>query len=140
MNHPSVGLGVIVTRGGEVLLVRRRNVHGDGTWSTPGGHIDFGETPEECAAREVFEETGVTIADIAFRAMTSDVFHAQGRHYVTLWFDARHVSGEGIVEAPEEIAEVGWFTWNALPAPLFLCFENLLAGRCYPRPAHPATG
>lgn len=140
MNQPRVGLGVIVTRGSEVLLVRRRNVHGDGTWSTPGGHIDFGETPEDCASREVFEETGVTISDIAFRAMTNDVFPAQGRHYVTLWFDARHVSGEGVVGAPEEIAEVGWFTWKALPAPLFLCFETLLAGRCYPRPAHPATG
>jgi 8-oxo-dGTP diphosphatase len=42
---PRVGVGAIVTRNGQVLLVRRKNVHGAGTWSTPGGHLKDGETP-----------------------------------------------------------------------------------------------
>jgi 8-oxo-dGTP diphosphatase len=43
---PRVGVGVIITRDDQVLLLKRKNVHGSGCWSTPGGHLDFGETPE----------------------------------------------------------------------------------------------
>lgn len=46
---PRVGVGVIITKDQHVLLLRRHSVHGAGTWSTPGGHLDFGESPEACA-------------------------------------------------------------------------------------------
>jgi 8-oxo-dGTP diphosphatase len=132
--QPGVGVGVIVTKGDRVLLLRRRHVHGSGTWSTPGGHLDYGESPEDCAVREVKEETAVDITRIEFRAVANDFFEAEGRHYVTLWFQAEHLSGEADVAAPQEMAEVGWFRWDELPRPLFLPFRNLLGGRCYPRP------
>src|SRR5437879_796805 len=66
---PFVGIGCIVVRNGELLLVRNRR----GFWSTPGGHLDFGETPEACAARETIEETGVGITNVEFVAVTYDV-------------------------------------------------------------------
>lgn len=62
MIHPNVGVGIIIEKDDQVLLLRRRNVLGDGTWSTPGGHLDYGETPEECAVREAHEETGVHVS------------------------------------------------------------------------------
>lgn len=126
-----VGVGAIVSRGEQVLLVRRRNVHGAGTWSTPGGHLDFGEAPEECAAREVREETGVEIVDVRFKAITNDVFEAEGKHYITIWMEGRYLSGEPTVCAAYEMSEVGWFSWDALPRPLFLSLRNLLEGRYY---------
>lgn len=52
-DQPRIGVGSIVSRGDEILLVRRASVHGWGTWSTPGGHLDHGETLEACAAREM---------------------------------------------------------------------------------------
>ena len=52
MNAPRAGVGVVITRGDKVLLLPRKNVHGEGTWSTPGGHLEFGETLEACAVRE----------------------------------------------------------------------------------------
>jgi len=51
-SQPKVGVAIIVTRGDKVLLMKRMGPHGHGTWSTPGGHLEFGESPEECAARE----------------------------------------------------------------------------------------
>jgi len=135
--RPKVGVGVIIRRGDEILLVRRAGAHGSGTWSTPGGHLESGETPEQCAARETQEETGVEIDDIRFRAVTNDVFEDDGKHYVTLWMEGRYRAGQAVVAAAYEMSEIGWFHWDRLPAPLFLPLQNLLAGRCYPNDGTP---
>jgi 8-oxo-dGTP diphosphatase len=129
---PRVGVGIIITRDQQVLLLRRRNVHGAGAWSTPGGHLDFGESPGACAVREVKEETGLDIDAVTFRAITNDVFIAEGRHYITIWMEGRYTSGEPILAAPYEASEIGWFSWDALPQPLFLPLQHLLDGHCYP--------
>jgi 8-oxo-dGTP diphosphatase len=129
---PRVGVGVIITRDQQVLLLRRRNVHGAATWSTPGGHLDFGESPEQCALREVKEETGLDIDTVAFRAITNDVFATEGRHYITIWMEGRYTGGEPILAAPYEASEIGWFPWDALPQPLFLPLQHLLDGQRYP--------
>lgn len=131
---PRVGVGVIITRDQQVLLLRRRNVHGAETWSTPGGHLDFGESPEQCAQREVKEETGLDIDTVAFRAITNDVFAAEGRHYITIWMEGRYSGGEPILAAPCEASEIDWFPWDALPQPLFLPLQHLLDGNRYPPP------
>ncbi len=128
--RPGVGVGVVVTRGNEVLLVRRRH-HGAGSWSTPGGYVDPGESFEGCAAREVLEETGVVVDDVAFLAVTNDI-HADGKHNVTIWLSARVASGEATVAAPEELEEVGWFPWDDLPGPLYQSTRNFVEGRTYP--------
>jgi ADP-ribose pyrophosphatase YjhB (NUDIX family) len=98
MNAPRVGVGVVITRGDEVLLLHRKNVHGEGTWSTPGGHLEFGETPEACAAREVLEETGVQVGNICFVSITNDVFD-ESRHYITIWMRGEYQGGEAHVAA-----------------------------------------
>ena len=132
--EPRIGVGIIIRRGDEVLLIRRKNVHGSGSWSTPGGHLDYGESPENCAVREAMEETGVVVSNVRFRGITNDVFEAEGRHYVTVWMEGEHQAGEPVVGAPHEMSEASWFRWEDLPEPLFLSLENLLAGRCYPPP------
>jgi 8-oxo-dGTP diphosphatase len=130
-----VGLGVIVSRSGRILMLRRSNVHGDGSWSVPGGHIDAGESLEECAKREVAEETGVTIKDIRFLAVTNDIFEAEEKHYVTIWMAAEYDGGDAFVAAPYEASHVGWFDPSKPPRPLFVPVENLMNGRHYPEDA-----
>jgi 8-oxo-dGTP diphosphatase len=127
-----VGVSVIIKKGDRILLEKRAHTHGAGTWGPPSGHIDYGETPEDTAARETQEETGVSISDVKFRCVTNDVFQADHKHFITLWFEARYVSGEPEVKAPDEEANVGWFTWDALPEPLFLPLKHLLEGKTYP--------
>ena len=130
--HPGVGVGVgvVVRRGDEVLLVRRLH-HGAGSWATPGGYLDPGESFEACAARETWEETGVRIKDVSYVAVANDV-HADGKHNVTIWLIARVASGEAHVAAPGELDAVGWFRWDRLPDPIYRSTRNLLDGRTYP--------
>jgi 8-oxo-dGTP diphosphatase len=130
--HPQVGVAIIVTRGEQVLLMKRKGPHGTGTWSTPGGHLEFGETPEGCAAREAKEEVGIDVVDIRFRAVTNDVFEATGRHYITIWMEGRSDSGEPRIAAEREVSEIGWYAWDSLPEPLFLPLENLIKAKSYP--------
>ena len=63
-DDPRVGVAVVIERDGQVLLMKRKNVHGAGTWAVPGGHLEFGETPEECAVRETREEVGIAISGV----------------------------------------------------------------------------
>jgi 8-oxo-dGTP diphosphatase len=125
---PSVGVGVVVRLGRQILLVRRHGAHGAGTWSPPGGNLDFGESPADCAAREVEEETGVRIASPTFAGVTNDVFREENRHYVTLRFEADHESGTARPAAQDELTAVAWFRDTALPDPLFAPFQRYLAG------------
>lgn len=126
---PNVGIGCVVVRDGKLLLVRSRG----GFWSTPGGHLDFGESPEDCAVRETFEETGVTVSTLEFVAITNDVLVDVGKHYLTVWMRGEANDDSTRIGDRAEISELGWFSPDQLPRPLHLYFENLLAGRCWPR-------
>jgi 8-oxo-dGTP diphosphatase len=128
---PRVGTAIIITKNDKVLLMKRKGPHGTGTWSTPGGHLDFGETPETCAAREAKEEVGLEVVDIRFRSVTNDLFEASGRHYITVWMEGKPV-GEPFIASKREVEEIGWFAWDALPKPLFLPLENLVNENSYP--------
>ena len=128
---PRVGTATIITRDDKVLLMKRKGTRGKGTWSTPGGHLDFGETPEECAAREAKEEVGAEVVDIRFRAVTNDVFEAEGKHYITIWMEGRTVN-EPFIASEREVEEIGWYAWDALPQPLFLPLENFVKQNSYP--------
>ena len=134
VSAPQVGVGCIVVRGdGHLLMVQNHR----GFWSTPGGHLDFGESPAECAARETFEESGVRVTAVEFVALTNDVLHDAGRHYVTIWMRADVEDSATIIGDPAEIAAAHWFAPNNLPQPRHVYFENLLAGRSWPpRPAN----
>jgi 8-oxo-dGTP diphosphatase len=135
LQRPLVGIGVIIRKDGQILLMKRQNSHGDGTWSVPGGHLEYGETPQECAIREAREETGVLIANPTFFTITNDIFEDDHKHYVTIWLECVYVSGEPVINSQREMSQIGWFPQTSLPEPLFLPMKNLLAGDCMP-PVH----
>ena len=132
MNYPRVGVAVIFMRNNRLLLIKRKKSHGAGSWAVPGGHLEFGESPEECAIRETREEVGLEISDVRFVAITNDVFPENNLHYITIWMKGDCPSGEPKKASQDEVAELGWFSWDALPSPLFIPLENLINGRRYP--------
>lgn len=124
--RPRIGVAAIIINGDKILLGKRKNAHGEGTWSTPGGHLEFGESLEQCARREVLEETGLMLKNVRSGPYTNDIFVQEHKHYITIYMIADYVSGTPLVMEPEKCEQWQWFSWNALPKPLFLPLENLL--------------
>lgn len=129
---PRVGVGVIVLRDGLVLLGERIGAHGAGTWALPGGHLEFGESVEQCAWREVLEETGLDVQLIGPGPYTSDVFVDEQRHYVTLFVLARSARGEPRRCEPHKCARWQWRRWSEMPMPLFAPLRTLRASGYVP--------
>jgi ADP-ribose pyrophosphatase YjhB (NUDIX family) len=97
-SHPLVGVGVVVFRETDVLLIRRGKPPRLGEWSLPGGAQLLGETVVTTAAREVEEETGVTFTDLQFLEVIDIIFRDQEDavqyHYTILDYSAIWESGE----------------------------------------------
>lgn len=121
-NIVRVGVVVIIRRQHKILLGLRKGNHGGGTWSLPGGHIEFGEEPVEAARREVLEETGLHLGDIHVwrtQPWVNTYFFESNKQYITLFFESSQIGGEPKVMEPPKCERWEWFRHNELPTPLF---------------------
>ncbi len=110
---------VVVDDAGRVLLGRRSD---NGRWAVISGILEPGEQPAVAVAREVLEETGVTVEVEGLAAVATDrdvVVYPNGdrAQYLDLTFACRPVHGDAHV-ADDESTDVGWFPPDALPEPL----------------------
>ena len=124
--RPLVGVAVIIRKNRKVLLGKRRNAHGEGTWQFPGGHLEYFESIENCAKREVWEETGLKIKNLKCATFTNDIFEKEKKHYITLFITADYEAGRVRVMEPHKCQIWKWYKWPELTDPLFLPIINLL--------------
>ncbi len=131
--RPQIGVGVVFVRDGRVFLAKRQGAHGEGTWAAAGGHLEAGESLEECARREAWEELGVTVGDLRFLCVGNII--AYGKHYVDIEFLGTIGGQEPRLVEPERFSESGWFPLDGLPQPLFhaarFALDALRTGRYY---------
>ncbi len=125
---------MVFIRDGKVFLAQRSGSHGDATWGSAGGHLEFGESLEDCARREAQEELGVTIGEL--RALCLSNIVAYDRHYVDVEFLGDIGDQEPMpLAADGSFGDYGWFPLNDPPQPLFepmrLAISSLLSGRWY---------
>ena len=128
-----MGVGVLFVREGEVFLAKRQGSHGEDTWASAGGHLEWGESLEECARREAYEELGVRVGDLRFLCLSNII--AYGRHYVNVEFLGDIGDQEPALVEPESFSESGWFPLQSLPQPLYIAvshgLESLRSGNQY---------
>ena len=105
----SPAMMVLVTRGRELLLARA-NRFPTAMYSALAGFVEPGETIEDCIHREVHEEVGIDVDDLAYFASQSWAFP----HSLMIAYTARYAGGE-LTPDGAEIADVRWFAVDALP-------------------------
>ncbi|MEA2701809.1 MAG: 8-oxo-dGTP diphosphatase [Candidatus Parcubacteria bacterium] len=135
------GFGVVLEKDGKILLGMR---HPDpdkadsafrsaGEWCLPGGKLEWGETFEEGAIREVQEETGITIKDP--QVISVHNCKNEHAHFMTVGLVARKWEGEARVMEPDEIIQWDWFPLTDLPQPRYFpsfeVIENYLKKAFY---------
>ncbi len=109
-NRPLIGVGVVVWKGENILLIRRGKLPMRGRWSLPGGRQELGETVRETAVREVREETAVDIR-VGGLIEVLDAIHREkdgtvSMQYTLVDFDAEWLSGD--LEAGDDADRAEW--------------------------------
>jgi len=128
MKLPGVGLASIVMKDNLVLLGKRKNAHGEGTYAFPGGHLEMFESLTDCAIRETKEETGLIVKpiDINPSAVTNDFFEKENKHYITLFMRTKYVFGEPQNLEPRKCKGWEWYEWEKMPSNLMIPIKNVL--------------
>lgn len=125
----------MVLKDGKVLLghrhpdpeMARSALHGEGTWTMPGGSLEFQEELEDAACREVKEETGMDIDKSKLRVISIGNEIVPDNHFVTIGYLYENPDGEPEVMEPDQITEWEWFSLDKLPSPIFPPSEKLIA-------------
>lgn len=109
-DRPWIGIGMIVFRGENVLLVQRGKAPRLGSWSLPGGAQDLGEGAQEAARRELLEETGITVGPLLLAdvidSITRDEVGTVCYHYTIVDYCAEWASGTAV--AGDDVSNVAW--------------------------------
>ena len=134
INKPKVGVGVMILKNGKVLLGKRKGSHGEGEYAFPGGHLEYMESFENCAKREVKEESDIEIKDITFQFL-ANVTKYDPKHYVHIGLLAKWQSGQPKVLEPHKLDSWDWYDLDDLPQPIFemckLAIDSYQKGEIY---------
>ncbi|PHM63682.1 nucleotide triphosphate diphosphatase NUDT15 [Xenorhabdus ishibashii] len=123
-----VGVGVIITNDkGEILLGKRTSQHAP-YWSIFGGHVDPGESFEECAIREIKEEIDLTIHDPKVYGICNNLetYREEGKHTVSVCLLAQYAGGEPKLMEPDKCEQLMWCDPDHLPEPHFEASRNAI--------------
>lgn len=111
--NPAPASGVIIEKDGKVLLVKRKFAPFKGDWSLPAGFMEYGESPEACAIREIYEETNLKIKLPALFGVYAG--HDDPRTYAILVVYLADII-EGQPEPGDDAQEISFFSRDEIPS------------------------
>lgn len=123
--NPAPGAGVVLLRGGEVCLVRRRFEPRRGLWSLPTGFMEWDESAEQTAVREAREETGLDVRLTGLYAVETGLLPPD-RPVLVVFYRAEETGG--LLQAGDDADAVGFYPPDASPGPVaFAAHRRVLA-------------
>lgn len=127
-NARNTAVNAVLLIDGKTLLVKRAQNPQQGNWDIPGGYLDWDETLQQAASRELLEETGLIVPANEWKMF--DIFsqpnNAAGNQVIDIYFIATNYSGTMILD-PNEVQEAQWFELAGLPENV--AFDHMLALR-----------
>lgn len=116
-----VGVEAYIIRRSRLLLGKRKNCYGAGTWGLPGGRIEFMERSGDAIMRELQEELGITVQpeQIELMGVTDDPQPENQAHHLHLTFRVDIGDQEPRVCEPDACEEWRWFEMRQLPPAIF---------------------
>ncbi len=124
IQNENVGVSceMIVKDGNKILMGKRGKVFGEGSWAFPGGHLERGETIEDCARRELKEEVDIIPTKIKLIRILNDIPNTPGqmKQYLRFTFLIEEYSGEIKNNEPDKCDGWEWFDLDSLPEPIFV--------------------
>jgi 8-oxo-dGTP diphosphatase len=136
-DHTQIGCELFLCKGDAILLGKRKNCYGAGTWALPGGHLEFNERLVDALCREAQEELGLTIMpeQLTLVSIVDDLQAENGLHYVHVSFELVHDSLEHQLMEPDRCEEWRYFPLDDLPVNFFPphkgIIQNYQAQRLY---------
>ncbi|MFB7499175.1 NUDIX domain-containing protein [Streptomyces sp. NPDC056161] len=130
--QPVIDTHVILRDGDKILFSQRGGPYGHGRWHMPSGKLDRGEPLTDGAARELYEETGITVDPTHLR-LVHTVHHRQDpqTERIGLFFEATEWEGQPVNKEPEKCLRLAWFTVHDLPEDIIEYPQAGLRGYLY---------
>ena len=122
-DYIGVGVGALIVRADQTLLLLRKKAPEAGCWTIAGGKVEFGETAEAAILRELKEELGTEARIIAHLGVTDHIVPEENIHYIALRFLAE-LDGEPQNMELNSHEDMRWFDLNELPANITMTTEK----------------
>jgi 8-oxo-dGTP diphosphatase len=116
--HTKISVMVMVIKDEKILLGKRKGVHGEDQFASPGGHLEYMESFTECALREIDEECGIEVQNIKF-LFVANIAEFAPKHYCRVGLITKWKNGEPQLLEPESCESWDWYDIDNLPSPLF---------------------
>lgn len=107
---PKLVVGVLVRNKNKYLLVKEVLEGGKTWWIVPGGKVEFGETIEEAAKREILEETGIIAKELKFLCFKEALFPQYNYHTVIFFYLVQTNNSKLAKDVEGKVIEARWFT------------------------------
>lgn len=111
-----IWIGVLVIKDWKILYGLRKSEHGNNTYSPPWGHLEFGEKIEECAIRELYEESNLVAqeSNVIVYSVGNEIYPKNEKHYINITTIIQVFSGKLENKEPEKLEEWKWMSWDEI--------------------------
>lgn len=119
-----IGCNGLIVRDNQLLLGKRKNIYGAGTYGLPGGHLEYGEKAINATKRELEEECGIVATQLEFNSLLDQ--NRSNEHYLQINFMVKAYDGQIKCSEPDTCEGWEWFPLDKLPKNIFPPHQQII--------------